>query len=110
MINSLTAVLKESEENSEYVTLTELENSLSYTAKLIGLDLKKALDNKSIDIYYQPQYNENNECMGAEALRILNHARFGFLYPPLIIKIANETVIQMCIRDRHCSAFRYLLL
>ena len=93
MINSLTAVLKESEENSEYVTLTELENSLSYTAKLIGLDLKKALDNKSIDIYYQPQYNENNECMGAEALIRWNHARFGFLYPPLIIKIANETGI-----------------
>lgn len=45
---------------------------------------------KSICMYYQPQYNYTGECVGVEALLRWEHPVFGFLYPPLVVKLAEE--------------------
>ena len=42
-------------------------------------------------MYFQPQYNNENQCIGAEALLRWNHPVYGMVYPPLVIKLLEET-------------------
>ena len=39
---------------------------------------------------YQPQYNYDGKCIGVEALLRYNHPLYGVVYPPLVIKLAEE--------------------
>lgn len=42
-------------------------------------------------MYFQPQYDSDNHCIGAEALLRWNHPVYGMVYPPLVIKLLEET-------------------
>lgn len=44
----------------------------------------------NVVLYYQPQYDYEGKCVGAEALMRLKHPEYGVLYPPLVIKLAEE--------------------
>ena len=52
-------------------------------------DLRYGL-NTQIVLAYQPQYDYEGKCIGAEALLRFNHPMVGMLYPPLVIKLAEE--------------------
>ena len=41
-------------------------------------------------MYFQPQVDGENRCIGAEALIRWNNPYFGFIYPPLIIALAEQ--------------------
>lgn len=86
----LIQLLQEKEQNNIPVNLLDLNNILGETAKIIAMDLKESLQKKDINVYYQPQYNEKNCCIGAEALLRWQHKEYGLIYPPLIIKLADE--------------------
>ena len=43
-----------------------------------------------IILAYQPQYNYEGKCIGAEALLRWKHPVHGMLYPPLVIRLAEE--------------------
>jgi len=45
-------------------------------------------------MYYQPQYDNQRRLVGMEALMRWNHSVFGMVYPPLVIKLAEEGGIQ----------------
>jgi len=45
-------------------------------------------------MYYQPQYDNQRRLVGMEALMRWDHTVFGMVYPPLIIKLAEEGGIQ----------------
>lgn len=91
----LVEILQESEESNIPVTLTELSDSSGAVAKMLALDLHHALQEggKGLDLFYQPQYDNNNVCIGAEALLRWNHPSCGMIYPPLVIKLAQETAV-----------------
>jgi lactose/cellobiose-specific phosphotransferase system IIC component len=90
LYNNLVDVLKHSEESVTPVVLTELEGRLGVTARDISSDLRYALANKELMLYYQPQYDNNREYTGAEALLRWKHPLYGMIYPPLIIQLAME--------------------
>lgn len=71
------------------VKLTELNNVYGELAKELSADLKKRLK-KEIVLFYQPQYNYDDTCLGGEALLRCKHPIYGTLYPPLVIKLAEE--------------------
>ncbi|MFT4415226.1 EAL domain-containing protein [Fredinandcohnia humi] len=57
-------------------------------------DLRYALENDLLEIYYQPKYNSfTNELIGSEALLRWNHSNYGFISPDTFIKLAEETGI-----------------
>lgn len=62
-------------------------------ARTLAMNLKKDLKEKNIDVFYQPQYNQENNCVGVEALLRWNHPLYGYIYPPIIIQIAEESEI-----------------
>lgn len=59
-------------------------------SRMLLLDLKYAIRNKELYMLYQPQVRADGSCMGAEALLRWDHPRYGMIYPPLIIYLAEE--------------------
>lgn len=83
-------VLKRSEELLVPTVLTELDGHLGTIARELVADLKYALANNDIELYYQPQFNNKYECTGAEALLRWKHPFYSWVYPPLVIRLAAE--------------------
>ena len=72
-----------------------------YLRELRGGDLRVAVTlltalhedltaHRYLYMYFQPQVDGNNHCIGAEALIRWNNPYFGFIYPPLIIALAEQ--------------------
>jgi diguanylate cyclase (GGDEF)-like protein/PAS domain S-box-containing protein len=54
-------------------------------------DLRNAINNNVLDVYYQPKYNAStNEMTGGEALARWKHPRHGHVPPGVFIPIAEE--------------------
>ena len=54
--------------------------------------MEKAINNKEFTLYYQPQFNiENNKIVGIEALIRWVNDELGFVYPSEFIPLAEET-------------------
>lgn len=88
--NCLIDILKRSEELLVPVVLTEMNGNTGTIARELVADLKYALHKNDITLYYQPQFNNNFECIGAEALLRWKHPFYGWVYPPLVIRLAAE--------------------
>ena len=58
-------------------------------AKSLCAELRYGLK-KNVILAYQPQYNFDGKCVGVEALLRWNHPAYGILFPPLVIKLAEE--------------------
>ena len=132
-MNELVGILKRSEETTEEVILTEQEGNVGQLAKLLATDLRVSLDSSSPDtspddvesplmIKYQPQFDNKNQCIGAESLLRWNHSRYGIIYPPLVVHLAKEGgelyrletyIIEKSVRDsesfRQCFGDKFKL-
>lgn len=54
-------------------------------------ELKKALQENKLELYFQPKFSlKNNKISGAEALLRWNHPEFGFVNPECIIELAEQ--------------------
>ena len=57
---------------------------------LIEKELRHALDENQLSLYYQPQVDYHGKLVGAEALIRWNHPKKGFIPPDKFIPIAEE--------------------
>ncbi len=100
-MNELVGILKKCEENTEEVVLTECEGNAGRLAKLLVAELEDSMNSCTPDgtlenvespllVKYQPQFDNNGNCIGAEALLRWNHKRYGIVYPPLAVHLAKE--------------------
>ncbi|MEI6894478.1 MAG: bifunctional diguanylate cyclase/phosphodiesterase [Colwellia sp.] len=73
-------------------------------------DMKLGLANGDFKLFYQPQYNHNDEIIGAEALLRWHHPIYGTESPAVYIPIAEESdlildigqwVLEQACRDIH---------
>ena len=78
----------ESELNT--VSITSLGNVYGDFAKSLCADVKHGLKTGAIKLAYQPQYDYSGKCIGVETLMRYEHRLNGFIYPPLVIKLADE--------------------
>ncbi len=83
--------LKESEIARTPIQLTDSGLSFGWMGKALAADLEYAFSHGELKLFYQPQYNDSDECIGVEALLRWNHPNYGWVYPPMIIKLADET-------------------
>ncbi len=58
-------------------------------ARNLTAELKNNI-RKSFSMHYQPQYNHDGKCVGAESLLRWINPVYGFMYPPLLIKLAQD--------------------
>ncbi|MEG0306761.1 MAG: EAL domain-containing protein [Clostridium sp.] len=92
-INELTRMLQESEVAGEVPVLLQRKDKLSSIAIMLLEDLKSAIKNNELMLFYQPQVNSDGETIGVEALLRWEHSLGGYMYPPLIIALAKEANI-----------------
>lgn len=90
LIRGLTDIKKNSERTLSHVTLTKLPDAYGSLARSMAADLKYALEENALIMYYQPQYDGYGNCVGTEALLRWHHPLYGMIYPPLIIQVAEE--------------------
>lgn len=89
-LKKLMNILQESEKTRVPVELLELRGDAGAVAKVLSEDLELKLKKKEPDMFYQPQYNYDGHCIGAEALLRWQHPIYGRIYPPLIIQLMEE--------------------
>ena len=69
--------------------LTDRNDFYGDFAKGLCADLRHGMK-RGIEIAYQPQYSYGGKCTGVEALLRWEHPVHGRLYPPLVIKLAED--------------------
>ena len=79
----------ENEQSLQNERIIELNSIYGDFAKDICAEIRPDLL-KYLEIHYQPQYNYKNECVGVEALLRWKHPEYGYLYPPLVVKLMTE--------------------
>ncbi len=87
----LTEILKESERNRTPVSLIDLPGADGAFANSLAAEIEHAIKKGKIALHYQPQYDINGNCFGAETLMRYEHPSLGMLYPPLVVELARET-------------------
>ncbi len=92
-VSKLVKVVQDAEEKNVICVLTTRDDELGGVARLLATDLEEAVAEKKLFLLYQPQIDCDGKCIGAEALLRWKHPIAGFIYPPLIIRLAKERKI-----------------
>lgn len=106
---------QKNERELQNVRVSELNSIYGNFAKELTADIRHDLI-KNMMIFYQPQYNYENKCVGAESLLRWKHPILGFLYPPLVIKLVSEAgligkleeaILRQVLKDRPALLKKY---
>lgn len=106
-LNKIIDAFSQSEERGMLSSLLSRHDSVGSIARSLTADLEHDLANNNIMLYYQPivDCRENVVCL--EALLRWEHKSYGFIYPPLIIALAEEAQFMNrlgdWILDKACS-------
>lgn len=92
-MEELTNILKKAEEEKAEIEVLRIPGTPGALAKCLSADLESAIDHEEIELHYQLQYDNEYNCIGAETLMRYIHPIHGFIYPPLVVKIADEAKI-----------------
>ncbi|MBE5939610.1 MAG: EAL domain-containing protein [Lachnospiraceae bacterium] len=94
-IEQIAEIIDESEEMRKPVNLLELNGDLGIVCRIIADTMISCAGKELPTVYYQPQCDENEKCIGAEALLRISHKEYGLVYPPIIMKLAEEAGILL---------------
>ena len=115
-LDTLVEALKRCEQETEPPQFLSRIDSLGMISRVLLDDLKDAIKDDTLFMLYQPQFDADGRCIGAEALLRWNHSLYGWIYPPLIIYLAKEggvlqqleeKIIDMVARSISRTAGRY---
>lgn len=73
-----------------YTFFSEDMQKKSDERRNLEVDLRQAIKNNEFIVYYQPQVNQSNQIIGAEALLHWNHPKLGKVSPNTFIPIAED--------------------
>jgi EAL domain-containing protein (putative c-di-GMP-specific phosphodiesterase class I) len=90
---------KANEMSMNNICLTDLGNTNGDFAKDLCRDLRYGMKTQVV-LAYQPQYNYDGECIGVESLLRWTHPFLGLLYPPMVIKLAEEGGFLLELEER----------
>ncbi|MBQ7699095.1 MAG: PTS sugar transporter subunit IIC/EAL domain-containing protein [Clostridia bacterium] len=69
--------------------LTERSDMYGDLAKELCAEIRHEMESR-FALAYQPQYSYDGKCVGVEALLRWRHPVHGVIYPPLVVKLADE--------------------
>lgn len=89
-LSQVTEYMKKMEHVGRPLELTRQRDDIGSISRQIAQELNRSLRAGKVRIFYQPQYNAEDECMGAEALLRFGTEKYGDIYPPLVLQLARE--------------------
>lgn len=99
-MDQLVTLMKRSENDNAPVALLDQRGALGSLVRTLVSDLHWAIESNAFDVYYQPQYSDEGNCIGAEALLRWRDRQFGLIYPPLAIKLAEESDLLISLEEK----------
>ncbi len=67
------------------------QSEISDFLRFLLLDLENDLASGKLRLYYQSQVDHNGHVFGVEALLRWKHGNYGFIAPPLVVRLAEST-------------------
>lgn len=86
----VTEYMRKMERAGRPLELTRQRDDIGTISRQIAHELNRSLRTGRIKIFYQPQYNAEDECIGTEALLRFETEKYGDIYPPLVLQLARE--------------------
>ena len=106
-IEELTNIVKESEMMGVSPKLLEGTKKINLVAQKLLSDMYDAVQSGEICVFYQPQVNSDGKIIGAEGLLRWKHPVCGYIYPPLVLYLAEEdgyiNNLELSIIDQACK-------
>jgi EAL domain-containing protein (putative c-di-GMP-specific phosphodiesterase class I) len=90
---------KQSEERGVMSALLSRHDSIGSIARSLTADMEFDLARNAIQLHYQPIVDREGNVVCLEALLRWEHKSFGFIYPPLMIALAEEAKIMSRLGD-----------
>ncbi|MEQ3363280.1 PTS sugar transporter subunit IIC/EAL domain-containing protein [Raoultibacter massiliensis] len=87
---SLLKLFEDAEKAQREVNLTAAPGALGAVARSLAEDIRLAVEDRTLRLHYQPQFDVDGRPIGAEALLRFEHPVYGAIYPPLTIELAQE--------------------
>ncbi|MGE1062851.1 EAL domain-containing protein [Megasphaera paucivorans] len=88
-VHHLEQYFRQLEHDGTALQLHALGREYQATAVTLMKDLVRDFHSERMYVVYQPQFDDRRRFTGAEVLLRWNHAKAGFVYPPLIIALAR---------------------
>jgi lactose/cellobiose-specific phosphotransferase system IIC component len=89
-IKKVYALVRQNEEHGRSSELLARTDDIGSVSRLLTADLDHDLRNGKVTLFYQPQVDYEGNVFGVEALLRWKHESFGYIYPPMIIALAEE--------------------
>ena len=87
---ALLDALIDAERSGRDIELLSLPGALGAMASSLAEDVRAAIERRSFAMRYQPQFDAQGRAVGAEALLRFEHPTYGMVYPPLVVRLAQE--------------------
>lgn len=111
-MQKLVETVKENELARNPITLLSLQDDCGVVARSLAEELVLTMRTGKLEMFYQPQFNDKGECIGAEALLRWKHSLYGTVYPPLVVKLAEEAdmllKMEECVFETVCGEMERL--
>ena len=112
-LKKVLSAFTQSEERGVISSLLSRHDSVGSIARSLTADMEFDLAHDAINLHYQPIVDQKGNVVCLEALLRWEHKSFGFIYPPLMIALAEEAKIMNRLGDwileracRDLDAFR----
>jgi len=89
-LDKVCATFKGREEHSIMSSLLSRHDDIGGITRLLAADLENDMDYEKLELFYQPQVDFNESIFGLEALLRWKHDNNHYIFPPLIIAMAEE--------------------
>jgi EAL domain-containing protein (putative c-di-GMP-specific phosphodiesterase class I) len=89
-IDCLLDLYRQSEQRGEGTAYLTRHDTIGNLARTLVNDLERALNTGAIELHYQPIVDKDGRVDCVEVLLRWNHKEYGYMYPPLVIALAEE--------------------
>lgn len=90
-LKKLQVVVAQCEEKGLETALLIRQDDVGTIARFLSADLDGAFREKALQLHYQPQHDSSGAINGVEALLRWKHAAYGWIAPPIVIALSEES-------------------
>lgn len=98
-LKKVTDAFKASEERGVMSSLLSRYDDIGSIARSLVADFEDDLHNNKLNLYYQPIVDCAGNVICMEALLRWEHSGYGFIYPPMVIGLAEEANLMTKLGD-----------
>lgn len=89
-INELIKLVKEAEEEGVELNVLGIKGGYGVLARSIADEIQYKISKGEVNLRYQPQFNNEDKCIGVECLLNWEYSNNGRLYTPLVMSLTKE--------------------